>query len=500
MRIDPATKLDEIPSESAPSLRDLKAAQPVYVNRIKVYPKRVAGTFRRIKWAILAVCLGLYYVIPWIRWDRGPGAPDQAILLDIQGPRAYFFGVEIWPQEIYFLTGLLICAALGLFLVSSLFGRLWCGYACPQTVWTDLFMWVERQIEGDRNARIRLDGERWGVRKVVLKTAKHATWFVIAAATGGAWIMYFADAPSTTRAIFNGTASLDVYFFVGLFTTTTYVLAGWAREQVCTYMCPWPRFQAAMFDENTLTVTYQGWRGEKRGKHKTGTSWEGRGDCVDCRQCVAVCPTGIDIRDGQQLECIGCGLCIDACNSVMKMVDRPPNLIAFATLASQVAAGSGTAAEYRLMRPRVILYSALLVALVGGLLTAFMLRTQLEISVLPDRAPLFVTLSDGTIRNGYTYKILNKTREVHSFGLSVSGIDASAISVVGSGQTTSANADIRLETRPDSVATFKVYVTVPRAALSGETKAFTFRLRDAATGATTSHTTTFHGPSHPVSH
>jgi cytochrome c oxidase accessory protein FixG len=484
----------DVPSETVQSLRDLKAEQPIYVNRIKVYPKRVTGTFRRLKWMLLTLCLGLYYVVPWLRWDRGPGAPDQAILLDIQGPRAYFFAAEIWPQEIYFLTGLLVCAALALFLVSSLFGRLWCGYACPQTVWTDLFMWIERLIEGDRNARIRLDAQPWSIGKTARKVVKHAAWLAIAAATGGAWIMYYVDAPTATRAIFNGTASTELYFFIGLFTATTYVLAGWAREQVCTYMCPWPRFQAAMFDENTLTVTYQGWRGEQRGKHKTGDSWEGRGDCVDCRQCVAVCPTGIDIRDGQQLECIGCGLCIDACNPVMEKVGRPRNLITFATLASQTARAAGSAAPYRLVRPRVVLYSALLCAVVAILLTAFMLRTTVEISVLPDRAPLFVTLSDGAIRNGYTFKILNKAREPRRYGLSTSGIDTTALSVVGLGNSATASSEIFLEARPDNVATYKIYLTAPRAALSGEATQFTFRLRDAATGSVVEQASAFHGP------
>ncbi len=481
----------DVPSETVQSLRDLKAEQPIYVNRIKVYPKRVTGTFRRLKWIVLTMCLGLYYVVPWLRWDRGPGAPDQAILLDIQGPRAYFFAAEIWPQEIYFLTGLLVCAALALFLVSSLFGRLWCGYACPQTVWTDLFMWIERLIEGDRNARIRLDTQPWSIGKTARKLVKHTAWLLIAAATGGAWVMYYVDAPTATRAIFNGTASTELYFFIGLFTTTTYVLAGWAREQVCTYMCPWPRFQAAMFDENTLTVTYQGWRGEQRGKHKAGDGWEGRGDCVDCRQCVAVCPTGIDIRDGQQLECIGCGLCIDACNPVMEKVGRPRNLIAFATLASQTARAAGSAAPYRLMRPRVVLYSALLCVVVAILLTAFLFRTTVEISVLPDRAPLFVTLSDGAIRNGYTFKILNKAREPRRYGLSTAGIDTTALSVIG---LDNAASEILLEVRPDNVATYKIYLTAPRSALAGEATPFTFRLRDTATGSVIEQSSAFRGP------
>src|SRR5690606_3240611 len=285
-----------------------------------------------IKWAVLTFCLVIYYGLPWLRWDRGPGAPDQALLLDMSGPRGYFFNIEIWPQEVYYITGLLIVGALALFLATALFGRVWCGYACPQTVWTDLFMLVERWIEGDRNARMRLDRQPTSAAKVLRKSAKHAVWLLIAAATGGAWIMYFQDAPTVVREIFTGSASGATYFFFGLFTLTTYGLAGWAREQVCTYMCPWPRLQAAMQDEHSLIVTYQGWRGETRGKHKAGQSWEGRGDCIDCGACFHVCPTGIDIRNGPQLECIGCGLCIDACDDVMGKVGRPLRLIDFVSL------------------------------------------------------------------------------------------------------------------------------------------------------------------------
>ena len=291
--------------DDAVSLRTAKAAQPLYLTRIKVYPRAVTGLWRRVKWSVLVLLLGIYYLVPWLRWDRGPGAPSQAILIDLDGRRGWFFDVVIWPQEIYFVTGLLILAAFGLFFATSLFGRIWCGFACPQTVWTDLFMLVERLIEGDRNERMRLDKAPMSLGKAARKGLKHATWLAIAAATGGAWIFYYVDAPATLVSIFRGTASVEVYFFIGLLTATTYLLAGWAREQVCTYMCPWPRFQAAMLDEQSVIVTYQNWRGEQRGKHKAGQSWAGRGDCVDCNLCVAVCPTGIDIRDGQQMECIG---------------------------------------------------------------------------------------------------------------------------------------------------------------------------------------------------
>jgi cytochrome c oxidase accessory protein FixG len=479
--------------DDALSTRVQKASLPLYASRIKVYPKAVSGLFRRIKWAVLAVCLALYYVVPWLRWDRGPGAPDQAVLLDLAGRRGYFFGIEIWPQEIYYLTGILILAAIALFLATSLFGRVWCGYACPQTVWTDLFMWVERMIEGDRNARMKLDQQPLSVAKAVRKGAKHGAWLAIALLTGGAWVFYFTDAPTALRDILAGEASVEVYFFIGLFTSTTYLLAGWAREQVCTYMCPWPRFQAAMLDENSMIVTYQAWRGETRGKHKAGQSWEGRGDCIDCRQCVAVCPTGIDIRDGQQLECIGCGLCVDACNPVMAKIGRPGNLILFDTLANQAERAAGRPPKFRLVRPRVLIYAALLAVVGAVMLGALLTRDTVELNVLRDRAPLFVTLSDGAIRNGYTLKILNKERLERHYRLEVAGISDARLTVVGheggsDGQTAEVDA------KPDSVATFRVYVAAPRSAVRGESMPVTFTVREMQAGETAAYTSVFMGP------
>ena len=491
MPLDNAQSLEP---DDAVSTKVQKASIPLYANRIKVYPKAVAGVFRRIKWAILAACLAFYYVVPWVRWDRGPGAPDQAVLLDLSGRRGYFFGIEIWPQEIYYLTGFLILASIGLFLTTSLFGRIWCGYACPQTVWTDLFMWVERRIEGDRNARMRLDQQPVSAAKVIKKTAKHGAWLLIAMATGGAWVFYFTDAPTALRDIFTGGASVEVYFFVGLFTATTYLLAGWAREQVCTYMCPWPRFQAAMLDENSMIVTYEAWRGEPRGKHKAGSSWEGRGDCIDCRQCVAVCPTGIDIRDGQQLECIGCGLCVDACNPVMAKIGRPGNLITFDTLANQAERATGRPPKFRFVRPRTLIYAALLGVVGAIMLGAFLMRDYVQLNVLRDRAPLFVTLSDGSIRNGYTLKVLNKQRGDRKYALQVSGIPDAIVTVVGNAEGT-AGRGIELDAKSDSVATFRVYVAARRSAVHGESTPIVFKVREQKAGETATYNSVFMGPS-----
>ena len=467
-------------------------AQPLYENRKKIYPRKVSGFWRRVKWGALWALLGLYYIGPWIRWDRGPNAPDQALLVDLAGRRAYFFSIEIWPQEVYYLTGLLILGAIGLFLATAWFGRVWCGFTCPQTVWTDLFMWVERKIEGDRNARMRLDNSRTSWSKIARKIVKHAAWLVIALATGGAWIMYFNDAPTVVVDIFTGQASTTVYGFVALFTGTTYLLAGWAREQVCIYMCPWPRFQGAMFDEHSLIVTYENWRGEPRGGARKGQSFEGRGHCVDCGMCWQVCPTGVDIREGQQMACIGCALCIDGCNAVMARFGLPPNLITYDSYANQVARANGQPTQIRLLRPRTLAYIAMLV-LVAVLMTfSFTTRERVKVNVLPDRSPLYVQLAGGEIRNAYTFKVLNMEREHKMYTLTASGIPAAEISVVGY-PADDPNA-VSLPVEPDDVATFRVFVTAPRTELAGKATDFSFILKDREHGDVVEHAAMFSGP------
>jgi cytochrome c oxidase accessory protein FixG len=371
----------------------------------------------------------------------------------------------------------------------------WCGFACPQTVWTDLFMLVERLIEGDRNERMRIDRTPMSVAKATRKGLKHIAWLAIAAATGGAWVFYYVDAPTTLIKIFRGEASLEVYFFIGLFTATTYTLAGWAREQVCTYMCPWPRFQAAMLDDQSVIVTYQKWRGEPRRKHKANESWEGRGDCVDCRLCVAVCPMGIDIRDGQQLECIGCGLCIDACNRTMEKVDRPLNLIRWDTLADQQAKESGKKGiAWRPIRARTLLYAALLGVVAAVMVGAFVLRTDTELTVQRDRSPNFVRLSNGDIRNSYTVKILNKRRSVERFELALGSLPTGTLGFVGA-EVEGSGAATRLVVHPDTVGTFRVFVTVPQANAPAGSKPIEFTVRD-DTGRRASHDAVFVGPAH----
>lgn len=466
---------------------------PLYANRVQmIHPKAISGFFRQIKWAVLVVLLGLYYIVPWIRWDRGPNAPDQAVLVDMPGRRLYFFFIEIWPQEIYYLTFLLIAASFGLFLATAVGGRVWCGFTCPQTVWTDLFMWVERKIQGDRGARIRLDKQPWTSEKLRKKGATHAAWLLIAALTGGAWIMYFNDAPTVTYDILTGGAGLAVYFFFGLFTFTTYLLAGWAREQVCTYMCPWPRIQAALLDQDSYVVTYEKWRGEPRGSHKKGTGWDGRGDCVACNQCVAVCPMGIDIRDGLQLECIGCGLCIDACNEVMTKVDRPLNLITMDTERNQHLRQRDETPVSRLVRPRTIIYVVILAILGIGVLIGLSTRDNLDLNVLPDRNPLFVKLADGSIRNGYTVKVLNQVRELKTYHLTLEDLEGASISVLGL-QNSDPHSAV-LDAKPDQVSTYRLFVTAPPAAVAEPVRSLSVVLTDQAGGEAFSFETVFRGP------
>ena len=297
------------------------ANRSLYAERVKIYPKEAHGRFRTAKWIVMAVTLGIYYLVPWLRWDRGPHLPDQAVLLDLPARRFYFFFIEIWPQEFYYITGLLVLAALALFLVTSIAGRVWCGYTCPQTVWTDLMIAVERFWQGDRNARLRLDKDPWSFETLWRKSATHLSWLAIAVATGGAWVFYFADAPTLARQLSD---------LRGAASPPTCSSASSPRAPMCWAASPASRSapicapgrasRAAMFDRDSLLISYRAWRGEPRGPHKSGQSWEGRGDCIDCRQCVAVCPAGIDIRDGPQLECIQCALCIDACNEIMDKV------------------------------------------------------------------------------------------------------------------------------------------------------------------------------------
>lgn len=450
----------------------------LFAKQRRIYPMRVWGKYRKLKWVSMITLLAIYYLTPWIRWDRGPNLPDQAILIDMPSRRAYFFFIEIWPQEVYYLVGLLILAAVGLFFVTSLFGRVWCGYACPQTVWTDLFIWVERIVQGDRNARMKLDSK--GVftpERIYKKTLTHTIWLIIGLCTGGAWVFYFNDAPTLMDNIVHWDVPWSVGSWILALTFSTYLMAGYAREQVCTYMCPYARFQSAMFDKDTLIIGYDKERGEPRGSHKQGESWEGRGHCIDCNRCVVVCPMGIDIRNGLQMECIACGLCVDACNNVMEKIGLPKGLIRYDTTHNQQARleskkmGQVFKEKLRLMRPRTFYYVAILSVVISIMGYSLLTRSSFELHVLHNRNPLFVRLVDGSTRNNYTIKILNKTHDDIVVSLEVDGLTNAELGITSAGYSDPE----ALSVLADSVGQFRVMVTAPEQKSARMPISFTLR-------------------------
>ncbi len=478
----------------------------LYESRKNIFPKDVKGRFRRFKWLWVVITLSVYVFTPWIRWDRGPYASDQFLLIDIANRRFFLAGIEIWPQEFYYVTGMLIMAGVGLFLITSVLGRAWCGYSCPQTVWTDLFIWVERKIEGDRNARIKLQQAPWNFEKIFKYSLKYLIWLTISVLTGATFVFYFADAPQLAIDLISLKAAPVAYITIAILTATTLTFAGFMREQMCIYMCPWPRIQGAMLDENSLTVTYNDWRGEPRTKKAKKQKALGNqvGDCVDCDACVAVCPTGIDIRDGQQLECITCALCIDACDNVMDKLGLERGLISYTTLkdytqnlalASAVNesekqhvlathhASHNVLMENRtiipskvrdsktgkllgkfkhtnwkiFIRPRTILYFTIWGIIGLGMLTVLALRNPLDMNILHDRNPLYVTLSDGSVRNGYDIKILNMVPQPQTVELKLQGLDGAKISLVN--QNSQAHDSLILDLPPDEVLPVRLYIT-----------------------------------------
>ncbi len=453
---------------------------PFYRERGQAQPRAVKGRFRDIKWWAMAILLGWWHLAPFLRWDRGPGAPDQAILIDMPGRRAYFFNIEIWPQEVYYITGILLIAAISLFLMSALAGRIWCGFLCWQTVYTDLFQQIERWVLGDRNARITFGRQPMSAAKAVRQGTVYALWLVVAASCGIGFTLWFGDAFQTLREIFTLQASPATYLFIGVIGGFCFLLAGFARERVCVYMCPYSRFQSAMLDEHSLIVSYEKWRGEPRGGAPKSQDFTGRGHCVDCKMCVQSCPTGVDIRFGNQLACIGCGLCIDACDTVMDKFGLPRGLIRLDSSANlEARTGGATPPGQRIVRPRTILYSALLAVVGTVMLAALLTRSTTEVNVLHERSPLFVQMSDGGIRNGYSYKVLNKVRQDRVFTLTTQGVSGARIDVIGgdSGVT-----ETELAVEGDTVGTFRLFVTAPDAALKGARQPITFVLTEKGTG------------------
>lgn len=383
----------------------------LYEKREKIYTRKIEGFYQRLRtltgWPLLAG----FFLMPWLDWDG-----RQAVLFDLPARQFHVLGFTFWPQDLSMLAWVLIIAAFGLFAVTNLAGRVWCGYSCPQTVWTSMFMWIEQKVEGSRNQRIKLDAAPWNLSKAGKKSVKFSLWLALAFYTGFTFVGYFTPIHELGYDFYRLDVNPWAAVWVGIFTLLTFLNAGWMREQVCQYMCPYARFQSAMFDPDTLIISYDSHRGEPRGSRKRheDPAERGLGDCIDCQLCVQVCPTGIDIRDGLQYQCIGCALCIDACNSVMDKMGYPAGLIRYTTENSLDGKPS------RIMRPRLIGYIVAVIVMTGLLGYKILDRDSLELSVLRDRQSLFVENNQGGIDNIYTIKVGNKTQQAHRYQLSVS--------------------------------------------------------------------------------
>ena len=392
-----------------------------YAAKQKVYPRAIDGVFNRWRWVMVWLTQLVFYGLPWLQWGE-----RQMVLFDLEARRFYLFGLVLYPQDFIYLTGLLILSALSLFLFTAVAGRLWCGFTCPQTVYTELFMWLENRIEGDRSARMRLDKAPWtSLEKLWKKGTKQLAWIAVALWTGFTFVGYFVPIRGLGAEILALQGSWQIFwmFFYGF---ATYGFAGYMREQVCKYMCPYARFQSAMFDKDTLIVTYDSQRGEPRGvrsKKITDHKAAGLGDCIDCSLCVQVCPTGIDIRNGLQYECIGCGLCVDACNTVMDKVGYEPGLIRFATQQGMQQRWSKSQMLRRVFRPRVLGYGAVLLALAMAMVTSLAMRTPLKVDVVRDRATLSRMVAGGKLENVYRLQIMNATETAQHYRISVKGLD-----------------------------------------------------------------------------
>jgi cytochrome c oxidase accessory protein FixG len=386
----------------------------IYAKREKIYPREVHGIFRRLRTLGVLVLLGLFYGIAWLPWDG-----HQAVLFDLPARKFYIFGLTFWPQDFFYFAWLLVIAALSLFFFTALAGRLWCGYACPQTVWTDVFLWIERKVEGSRNQQMKLDKGGMTAEKFRLKATKHFIWIVFSLYTGFTFVGYFTPIRELSGAMVNFSLGPWETFWVFFYGFATYGNAGWMREQVCIYMCPYARFQSAMFDKDTLIISYDEGRGEPRGSRKRGTdlSQAGLGDCIDCTLCVQVCPTGIDIREGLQYQCIGCAACVDVCDQVMDKMGYPRGLVRYTT--ENAMQGVST----HVVRPRTIMYTILLGLLSIGLVYAITQRTPLELDIIRDRNSLYRETADGLVENVYTLKIINMDKQDHRYRLTVSGVE-----------------------------------------------------------------------------
>jgi cytochrome c oxidase accessory protein FixG len=400
--------------------------QSLYEARKKIYPRSVSGWFARWRWTLVIVTQLVFYGLAWLQWNG-----RQAVLFDLAARKFYLFGLVLWPQDIVYLTVLLILSALSLFLFTAVAGRLWCGYACPQTVYTEIFMWLEQKIEGDRMQRMKLDGKPRSLEKFVIKALKHTAWITLAVWTGYTFVGYFT--PIRDLGIRTITWELGGWeaFWLAFYAFATYGNAGFMREQVCKHMCPYARFQSAMFDPDTLIITYDQARGEPRGSRakQTDPRAAGLGDCVDCNICVQVCPTGIDIRQGLQYECIGCAACIDGCNTVMDKMGYPRGLIRYSTQNALANNWTWSQIMARVRRPRILVYTGIMVLIALAAATALALRVPVKMDVMRDRASLSREVDNGRIENVYRLQLMNTAEAPRRARLSAIGRDGTPLEV-----------------------------------------------------------------------
>ncbi|MEC5160072.1 cytochrome c oxidase accessory protein FixG [Janthinobacterium sp. CG_23.3] len=397
----------------------------MYAAREEIYPREAKGRYASLRWVCVWLTQLMFYGLPWLSWNG-----RQALLFDLGTRKFYILGVVLWPQDFIYLAALLIICAYLLFLVTAIAGRVWCGFACPQTVYTEIFLWIERRIEGTRSARMLLDKQGPSLRKAAKKTAKHLAWGAVALWTGFTFVGYFTPIHTLAHEVATLSFGPWEWFWVLFYALATYGNAGWLREQVCKYMCPYARFQSAMFDQDTLIITYDVKRGEPRGalnKKATPAVAAKTGDCIDCTLCVQVCPTGIDIRQGLQYECIGCAACVDACNTVMDKIDRPRGLIRYSTDHALANNFSVEQIRQRALRPRVLIYTAILAVITAAVVGSLALRTPLKLDVIRDRGAMGREVEDGMVENVYRLQIMNTAETPHRYKVKVSGLPSLAL-------------------------------------------------------------------------
>ena len=406
---------------------------PLYQKRIPIYPRSVKGRFRTFKTSMLVLAYTVYFLLPWLRWER-PNAPDQAVLFDLPRRHFYIFDLTVQVQDIFWLAGALIIFAILLFFVTGLAGRVWCGYFCFQTLWTDLFMMIEKWVQGERPTRMRLDQGPWTREKILKKGGTYGLWLLVAFCTGLTFTLYWADAPTLVVDMLLGRAPYAAYFTTFFLMAITFVMAGLAREQVCTYMCPYARFQSAMFDHDTLIISYDERRGEgprgratlgKGRKNREERQAQGVGDCIDCGYCVQVCPVGIDIRNGLQYQCISCALCVDACDTIMDNLQWPRGLVRYTS--EKALNGQKT----QLLKPKTIGYGVILTAATALLIWSILTRATYTATVEQIRQPLYTLLSDGSIRNNYQIKLNNQLTEPMWIGIHIEGLPGATLLMEG---------------------------------------------------------------------